>query len=243
MEAHAMIRRQLHLAPPTITLAVNTDTPRGARGIKEIVAALHCLSEVLAPLEVAAELDAVDAELGIVLEPVELPRPYHLLRGELPDGVVPRERLPDPVVKECKMSPEAIDEWLRHALASQAVADSEREVVWSQITVTAARVLWPEPLEPNWVLENLESQPFRAPIFRDSQGSWLAGPTMQSSIDPPLRITFAQEGHRTHLSLAVVWPLWSERGTAGHRVLISCVQRLIGAGWEVERADGIYSQD
>lgn len=237
MEAHELSRRQLHMAPSGVTLAIDTDAPRGARGVAEVEAAFRCLSDVVRPLELVAELEAVDPELGIVLEPVDLPGPYHLLRDELPDGVVPRARLPGPIAEERVMSPEAIGEWLRRALDSQTAAAGESETAWSQITMTAARVRYPGPLGVELVLENLESQPFRVPISSDPDGSWLAGPTAESSMDPPLRVTIAQEGHRTRLSLAVVWPLWSERGTPGHSLLVSCVKRLIDAGWQVERAD------
>lgn len=219
----------LHLSTPGVVLTRSTYEDEAPRGVAALASVLGVLQGLVEPLCLHVDLDHVD-DLG--LPQSTLDDPLRVLRAPIPLGV----RLPDvgnaSVHDVDVLDAEAFTAWLAAECVDPAVS-------WMHLRTAAARARVhgkaPE------TLRNLEGQPFPTVRHHDGDGDWVAGPVAGSSIDPPVVLDASHEGFRLELQLRVVWPLWSEPGSPDQQALSMRIEQLMGAGWSLEHASGVFA--
>ena len=202
------------------------------------ITALEALRDVVVPLSADLELVCAEPQTRSAHEMTHPAIQFlHLRATALPDGVFVMPMFqPSQISEAPKLDRVSIQDWIETGL--NQTCEAGRTTAWAALWIESVcacvedtSVLAEAGTNGKVTLQS-ESGPIEFPLRVIDNTFWVCGPLPSMSTEPPIRVTFFNDGGVISLKIHVHFSWWTEPGSPGRRKLQECIDQILREGWQ-----------
>jgi len=201
--------------------------------------ALELFREVVEPLTADLDLVGTNPEIRSPQDPsCPAIRSWQLVATSLEDELSVTPMYVGAVISDTpRLDRKSLLSWIVTAL-NQDCGKAGTITAWSDLCFrsTCARIHLNSENQKKLTLES-EMGPVEVPLRVAGNTHWVCGPVRTVPFEPPISISFYNEGGLISLKIHIHWSWWTDPDAAGRRALETCLAQIVNQGWEQISSD------